>query len=71
MPYPTIASLPDTIRVLPVRGQRVWRAVFNNAVKRFPETRARKMAWGAVKRLYKKQGDKWIERKGTSKDRGD
>ena len=63
MPYPSNEDLPDTIKVLPVAAQSVWRKVFNDLVaKGTSEDSARKQAWTAVKNGWEKKEDKWVKK---------
>lgn len=74
MPYKKTSELPKSIKDnLPKEAQEIFRKVFNNAWKQYadPENRrgdvsrevvANKVAWAAVKRKYKKQGDSWIKK---------
>jgi cation transport regulator len=70
MPYKTIEDLPMPIKVrLPLHAQEIYRAAFNSAwsgyASREPaaqEEIAHRVAWGAVKRRYRKAGTGWIER---------
>ncbi len=49
MPYPTIDSLPDAVKKLSKKKQRIWRAAWNAAHKKYKdETRAFKIAWSTV-----------------------
>jgi len=69
MPYPTNSDLPPPVqRVLPEHAQDIYRAAFNHAYERFAgdEDRARRIAWGAVKRRYVKVGGAWVEIGGPS-----
>jgi cation transport regulator len=62
-PYKTVDDLPSNVtNVLPKEAQRLWMRVFNES---FPkgEDYARKVAWTVVKRIYKKSGDKWVQKK--------
>ncbi len=61
-PYKNITELPKQVQVLPKSGQKIWLEVFN---KSYPkgEDYARKVAWTAVKNVYKKVGDKWVKKK--------
>jgi len=59
MPYSSPEELPPTVKVLPSGAQKIWMAVFNDALngdtcksREDPEVCAIKMAWGAVKRQY-------------------
>lgn len=69
MPYATIEDLPPPLRRLPVHAQEIFVAAFNSAwhsyADRGPDAQeqiAHRVAWAAVKRRYRKQGDRWIER---------
>jgi cation transport regulator len=69
MPYATIYDLPPAIRHLPLHGQEIFRAAFNAAwegyADRGPEAQeeiAHRVAWAAVKKRYRKQGEYWVER---------
>lgn len=51
---------------LPPKAQRMWEDVYESArspERGFSEERAAKMAWGAVKRFYRKKGGVWVARK--------
>ena len=69
MPYDTLADLPDSVREhLPQHAQEIYRAAFNAAWrlygKREPERIeeiARRVAWAAVKKRYRKEGEDWVE----------
>lgn len=77
IPYKTLQDLPDRLRnVLPEHAQEIYRAAFNNAFeeyknpskKRSPEDPheevCHKVAWAAVKKIYKKGKDgQWIQKK--------
>ncbi len=62
MPFPSNTDLPSNIRnVLPNRGQTILRKAFNSAFKQgLSEEDAFKIAWAAVKRVFKKKGGRWI-----------
>jgi cation transport regulator len=73
MPYSTIGDLPDAVRNhLPKHAQEIFLKAFNNALEEYktpskrndkkssPEEVAFKVAWAAVKKKYKKSGDKWV-----------
>ena len=64
MPYRSINVLPDSVRKnLPKRAQEIYRKAFNNADEKYKnEVTAHKVAWSAVKREYKKKGDKWVKK---------
>ncbi len=72
MPYRSNEDLPENVRnVLPGHAQDIYLSAFNNAWKEYedPEKRrgresreevAHKVAWGAVKEKYGKDGDRWV-----------
>ena len=75
MPYETLEDLPDGVKnSLPKHAQEIYQAAFNEAWNEYaaPEDRrtpgdsreetAHKVAWGAVKQAYEKQGDRWVRR---------
>jgi cation transport regulator len=69
MPYPSVETLPESIREhLPLHAQEIYRSAFNNAWDRYVERggereeAAHRVAWAAVKRLYRKADGEWIEK---------
>ncbi len=69
MPYPSIEDLPDPVReYLPPHAQEIYRGAFNSAWDRYAdrgaerEEVAHRVAWAAVKRRYRKVGEKWVEK---------
>jgi cation transport regulator len=65
MPYRTNANLPASVRAhLPQRAQDLFREVYNHAFDEYDrdEARAFRVAWGAVKRRYKKVDGEWVPR---------
>lgn len=65
MPYATIDDLPPAVQEhLPPHAQDIFRAAFNNAWDEYggDEERAFRVAWAAVKKRYRKRGDRWVER---------
>ena len=66
MPYKKNADVPDGVKVLPDDGITIWRKAFNAALKQYgDEETAIKVAWAAVKKKYKKDGDKWVLKEGV------
>lgn len=72
MPYTKLSELPDSVRnVLPHHGQEIYKEAFNNAYDEYKDPGERrgdesreevshKVAWSAVKNVYKKGSDgKW------------
>lgn len=68
MPYDSISQLPDAVRRhLPEPAQQIDRKVFNNAWEEYAgredrESIAHEVAWAAVGKRYRKQGDRWVRR---------
>lgn len=68
MPYATNADLPEGVRNhLPPHAQDIFRAAFNRAWTDHAfdprrEEAARRIAWGAVKRRYVREGTDWVPR---------
>jgi cation transport regulator len=67
MPYGSIQDLPDPVRnSLPKHAQEIFKEAFNSAFHEYEdekdETRAFKIAWGAVKKTYEKKSGKWIRK---------
>lgn len=74
MPYNKLSDLPASVRDnLPPHAQEIYQEAFNAAWDEYkdPEDRrgddtreetAHKVAWGAVKRSYEKQGDQWVKK---------
>ena len=70
MPYERLTDLPESVRDnLPKHAQEIYRAAYNSAWDEYghDESRAHRVAWGAVERKYHKneKGD-WVE--GPSKE---
>jgi cation transport regulator len=74
MPYARNADLPKPVRdSLPQGAQTIYRKAFNSAWQQYDEagkrrgsaTReetAHRVAWAAVKVVYRKQGDRWMKK---------
>lgn len=66
MPYASNEDLPPSVRDhLPAHAQDIYRAAFNHAFAAHAgehdrEERAHRIAWAAVKRSYRKDGDRWV-----------
>ncbi|WP_242356662.1 MULTISPECIES: ChaB family protein [Anaeromyxobacter] len=63
MPYAANEDLPQSVRAhLPPHAQDIYREAFNHAWEEYggDEATAHRVAWGAVKRLYVKQGSEWV-----------
>lgn len=68
MPYNRISELPDSVKDhLPKEAQQIYKEAFNHAWEEYAnredrEATAHKVAWAAVKKKYRKSGEKWIEK---------
>ncbi len=68
MPYDRIDQLPDSVRThLPTDAQQIYKEAFNHAWEEYAdrkdrEATAHKVAWSAVKKKYRKSGEKWVEK---------
>lgn len=66
MPYRTNGDLPAPLRRhLPPPAQTIYREAFNHAWATYKvdprhEEIAHRVAWTAVKKAYRKQGDAWV-----------
>ena len=66
MPYKTLADLPSPVRQhLPKHAQEIYLGAFNSAWKNYAgrtdrETLAHKVAWAAVKKKYRRDGERWV-----------
>ena len=71
MPYKNRADLPESVRDnLPAHAQDIYKEAFNSAWDEYgqDESRAHRVAWGAVERKYHKDpSGKWVE--GPTEDR--
>jgi len=73
MPYASISDLPDSVKDnLPKHAQEIFRAAFNSAWDEYhhDESRAFRVAWGAVEHEYEKDDKtgKWVKRSGNGSD---
>ncbi len=73
MPYNRNEDLPPAVRgALPPHAQDIYRAAFNNAWHQralsgeLDEATVHRIAWGAVKRQYRKLGGEWVRRDPSS-----
>ncbi|MCZ7563459.1 MAG: ChaB family protein [Burkholderiales bacterium] len=66
MPYGSVAELPAPVRAhLPNAAQEIYREAFNSAWEQYAgradrEAVAHKVAWTAVKRRFRKRGERWV-----------
>lgn len=75
MPYKNVSYLPDSVKNnLPKHGQEIYLSAFNSAWEQYknPEDRqndasreevSHRVAWSAVKEVYVKDGNRWIQKK--------
>lgn len=68
-PYKNITELPEQVKVLPSDGQKLWMRVFNQSYPK-GEDYARKVAWSVVKKIYKKDSDKWVKKSKVKSSEG-
>jgi uncharacterized protein len=60
MPYKA-GQIPSGAKKLPAHGQAIYRSAFNSAHKGgASEESAHAIAWAAVKKKYKKKGERWV-----------
>ncbi|MBV8504352.1 MAG: ChaB family protein [Alphaproteobacteria bacterium] len=69
MPYVTTSDLPPPVRRLPPHAQEIFLSAFNSAWQSYAdrgtheqEEIAFRVAWAAVKKRYRKQGETWVPR---------
>jgi len=68
MPYRENSDLPPGVRNhLPAHAQDIYREAFNHAFAAHTadprqEEAAHRIAWAAVERRYRKEGDAWVAR---------
>ena len=75
MPYRSKKELPKQVKNnLPEHAQEIYQDTYNNAEEYYSDPKRRddpnepidrvaaKVAWGAIKKKYKKVGDEWIKR---------
>ena len=63
MPYKRNADLPKGPRALPAGAQTIYRNAYNGAHKGKTTAQASRIAWAAVKRKYRKDGERWVRRR--------
>jgi cation transport regulator len=72
MPYQHVSDLPDSVKNnLPKHAQEIYRAAFNSAWSEYgqDESRAHKVAWGAVEKEFHKDDKtgEWVANESTKK----
>lgn len=70
MPYKSQKDLPEAVKSLPSGAKSIFMAAFNAAYKQNDgdEEAAFRIAWSAVKRKFKKEGDKWVAKDTATQD---
>ena len=70
MPYVTTSDLPPAVRRLPLHAQETFLGAFNSAWESYAyrgphvqEEIAFRVAWAAVKKRYRKQGERWVPKR--------
>lgn len=75
MPYKKLRELPDSVKNnVPKHAQEIYKEAYNSACKEYADPKDRedsstreetshKVAWSAVKKSYKKEGDKWVRKR--------
>ncbi len=67
MPYRDLKELPIAVRRhLPKHAQEVYREAYNSAWEQYARRKdreevAHKVAWTAVKKKYRKEGERWVK----------
>ncbi len=74
MPYENLNDLPVGVKNhVPEHGQEIYKEAFNSAWQQYKDAKKRyheesreeaahRVAWAAVKHVYKKQGEKWVKK---------
>jgi cation transport regulator len=67
VPYAATSELPPAVRRLPAHAQEIFLSAFNGAWQSYrdrspqeQEEIAFRVAWAAVKKQYRKQGEVWV-----------
>ncbi len=75
MPYTTEKELPKRVQdALPEEAEHIFKEAYNNALKYYKDPKKRRgnatleetanrIAWSAVKKKYRKEGEKWVKLK--------
>ena len=75
MPYATHKEIPKRVRdVLPDEAETIFKEAYNNALKYYKdpskrrgnatlEETANRIAWSAVKKKYRKEGQRWVKKR--------
>ncbi len=70
MPYASRSDLPESVRdTLPAHAQDIYKEAFNSAWEQYghEESRAHRVAWGAVEQKYHKNASgQWV--RGAARD---
>ena len=61
-------ELPDTLKRSSKSAQHMWIEVHDNAVDEYGEgEKAHRTAWAALKKDFKKDGDRWVAKSSGGK----
>ena len=60
MPYENIKELPESLQKLPVKAQQMFLQAFNKSYDEYGDTQAFKIAWGVVKKKFKRINNQWV-----------
>jgi cation transport regulator ChaB len=50
----------EILKKLPKEAKKMWESTYNAAKEKYGPDRASKIAWAAVKKKYKKEGNNWV-----------
>lgn len=65
MPYSKVTDLPEQFQGLPKEAKQDALKILNNTIEEYgDEDTAFKAAWAALKKKWKKVGDKWVKKEG-------
>ena len=74
MPYDSLTDLPDSVQnSLPKHAQEIYMEAFNSAWTEYKDADDRRdgasreevshrIAWSAVKKVYEKDGERWVKK---------
>jgi cation transport regulator len=79
MPYDKLSELPDSVKnSLPKHAQEIYKEAYNSAWEEYADPKERrdnasreetahKVAWSAVKKKFRKEGEKWVPKEKVKK----
>ncbi len=74
MPYSTLKEIPKRVQdALPKEAEHIFKEAYNNALEFYKDPKKRRgnesleetanrVAWSAVEKKYKKEGDRWVRK---------